>query len=93
MTRTWMSLPAQPVFAVAGIWRTSEEWGDCYSMVMTDAAGGAAEVHNRMPVILRAEERDVWQNAAASEARQLCQPYSGDIEIERTSESWRRSRA
>jgi putative SOS response-associated peptidase YedK len=93
MTRTWMSLPDQPVFAVAGIWRTSEEWGDCYSMVMTDAAGAAAEVHNRMPVVLRAEVQDVWQHGSAREARQLCQPYSGDIEIERTSESWKRSRA
>ena len=93
MTRTWMSLPDQPIFAVAGIWRTSEEWGDCYSMVMTDAAGAAAEVHNRMPVILRAEAQNAWQNGSAEEARQLCQPYSGAIEIERTSESWKRSRS
>src|SRR6476620_11182493 len=36
-TRTWFSLPDQDVFAVAGIWRDSLEWGLCYSMVMTEA--------------------------------------------------------
>ena len=36
-TRTWFSLPDEPVFAVAGIWRDSDEWGPAYSMVMTEA--------------------------------------------------------
>jgi putative SOS response-associated peptidase YedK len=35
-TRTWFSLPDEPVFAIAGIWRDTEEWGPAYSMVMTD---------------------------------------------------------
>lgn len=52
MTRTWMSLPDEPLFAVAGIWRNTDEWGAAYSMVMTDAAGDATKVHSRMPVIL-----------------------------------------
>ena len=26
-TRTWFSVPDEPVFAVAGIWRDTEEWG------------------------------------------------------------------
>ena len=90
MTRTWMSLPDQPVFAVAGIWRASEEWGDCYSMVMTDAAGAAAEVHNRMPVILRAGEKDIWQHGSPQAARHLCQAYSGGIVVKRSDEPWRR---
>ncbi|WP_338445968.1 SOS response-associated peptidase family protein [Pelagerythrobacter marensis] len=91
MTRTWMSLPDQPVFAVAGIWRGSEEWGDCYSMVMTDAAGAAAEVHNRMPVILRPEEYARWQDAAPEEARALCRGYEGEVSIDRTRDPWRRT--
>ncbi|AKM06133.1 SOS response-associated peptidase [Pelagerythrobacter marensis] len=90
MTRTWMSLPDQPVFAVAGIWRASEEWGECYSMVMTDAADAAAEVHNRMPVILRADDYDRWQRAAPDEARALCVSYGGNVAIERTADKWRR---
>jgi len=90
MTRTWMSLPDQPVFACAGIWRGSDEWGDCYSMVMTDAVGAAAEVHDRMPVILRPDDYDRWQHAAPEEARALCVGYAGEVTIEQTGDSWRR---
>lgn len=52
MTEAWMTVPGQDVFAVAGIWRPSAEWGACYSMIMNEAAGDAATVHSRMPVIL-----------------------------------------
>jgi putative SOS response-associated peptidase YedK len=30
-TRTWFALPDQPVFAVAGIWADTPEWGPAYS--------------------------------------------------------------
>ncbi|RDS75945.1 hypothetical protein DL238_14835 [Alteriqipengyuania lutimaris] len=88
MTRTWLSLPGEDVFTVAGIWRGSDEWGDCYSMVMTDAAGDAAAVHDRMPVILAGEDRDTWTSGAQEDALGLCLPYQGALTIERTSERW-----
>ena len=48
MTRTWLSLPGAEMFACAGVWRDSDEFGLCYSMVMTDSAGSAAEgIHGR----------------------------------------------
>ena len=57
MTRTWLSLPDAELFACAGVWRTSDEFGACYSMVMTDSAGSAsADIHSRMPVLLRDED-------------------------------------
>jgi Uncharacterized conserved protein len=57
MTRTWLSLPDTALFAAAGVWRQSDEWGACYSMVTTDSAGSAAEdVHSRMPVLLAPED-------------------------------------
>mgnify|MGYP002628136735 CR=1 FL=1 len=89
-TRTWLSLPGDDMFAVAGIWRDSEEWGPCYSMVMTDAAGPAAEVHNRMPVILHPEEFARWTDGPVDEARDLCRPWKSDVTIERTSDRWSR---
>ncbi|MFN5820566.1 MAG: SOS response-associated peptidase, partial [Novosphingobium sp.] len=52
MTRSWYSLPDVEVMAVAGLWRPTAEWGDCYAMVMVDSAPAMAEVHDRMPVIL-----------------------------------------
>lgn len=87
-TRTWLSLPEWPVFACAGIWRDSAEWGPVYSMVMTDAAEATAEVHDRMPVILAPEHEEQWTTGTPQEARALCRPWTDAIEIERTTDSW-----
>ena len=91
-TRPWLSLPDAETFVVAGIWRASEEWGDCYSMVMTDAAGPAAQVHNRMPVILQPDTYATWQTGSAEEALDLCRAYEGPLDVDRTSEPWARKR-
>ncbi|WP_370178225.1 SOS response-associated peptidase [Alteriqipengyuania sp.] len=88
MKRTWLSLPDVDAFTVAGIWRDSDEWGECYTMVMTDARGDAAQVHSRMPVILAGEDRDRWQHGSPDEARGLCLPFEGSLDIERTSQPW-----
>ncbi|MEP3145547.1 SOS response-associated peptidase [Qipengyuania citrea] len=93
MTRTWLSLPEVDLFAVAGIWRESEEWGDCYSMVMTDAAGRAAEVHNRMPVILQGDAVETWQTGTQEQARALCRGFTGSTNVDRTEEFWSRRSA
>lgn len=90
MTRTWLSLPDQPIFAAAGIWRNSDEWGECYSMVMTDAVGEASEVHNRMPVILQAGDYERWQVGTPDEVKALCVGYADEIAIDRTQDKWRR---
>ncbi|WP_296718385.1 SOS response-associated peptidase [Erythrobacter sp.] len=91
MTRTWLSLPGAPMFAAAGVWRHSEEWGACYSMVMTDSAGSAAaDVHTRMPVLLAPENQPRWIAATPNEALALCRAWEGPLTIDRTNESWRR---
>ncbi|MEM7687460.1 MAG: SOS response-associated peptidase family protein [Pseudomonadota bacterium] len=87
-TRTWLSLADVDLFAVAGVYRDSDEFGPCYSMVMTSAAGAAAEVHDRMPVILRSDDYASWQSGDPSEAKELCRPYEGNIFLARTSDSW-----
>ena len=87
-TRTWLSRPDADLFAVAGVWRDSDEWGRCYSMVMTDAAAAAADLHTRMPVLLREEEWPVWIDGSPADARALCEPWLGDLVIERTDQSW-----
>lgn len=92
MTRTWLSLPDAPVFAAAGVWRQSEEWGACYSMVMTDSAGtAAAEVHERMPVLLAPDDYASWTGGTPEAALALCQPWGGPITIDRTGEPWAKS--
>ena len=93
-TRTWFSLPDQPVFAVAGIWRDTPEWGPAYSMVMTEACIHVADVHDRMPVILRPSDWGDWLNGPPDAAGLLCRPYPEVMAKEQTVEPWvRRVRA
>jgi putative SOS response-associated peptidase YedK len=89
MTRTWLSVPDVPLFAAAGVWRQSEEWGACYSMVMTDSVGtDAAQAHERMPVLLAPEDQLQWVDGSPQDALALCQAWPGDLVIDRTDEPW-----
>lgn len=90
MTEAWMTVPDQSIFAVAGIWRPSAEWGDCYSMIMTEAAGEAATVHTRMPVILSVDSHDSWLTQPMPDALSLCQPWQGLLNVNRTEQLWAR---
>jgi putative SOS response-associated peptidase YedK len=88
-TRTWLSLPDSDLFACAGVWRDSDEFGLCYSMVMTDSAGSAAQdVHSRMPVLVRPDDYERWVSAPPEEAKGLCRAWEGDLRIERTDQPW-----
>ncbi len=99
MTRTWLSLgglslPDAPLFAAAGVWRPSDEWGDCYSMVMTDSAGtDAAAVHERMPVLLAPQDQAKWLGGAPGDAFALCRGWSGPLAIDATPEPWAKGTA
>jgi putative SOS response-associated peptidase YedK len=90
MTEAWMTVPNESPFAVAGIWRPSTEWGDCYSMIMTEAAGEAATVHSRMPVILASGDHASWLEQEMPEALNLCRPWDGQLAVNRTDTLWAR---
>ena len=87
-TRTWFSLPNEELFAVAGIWRDTDEWGPAYSMVMTEACIHIADVHDRMPVILARDTWTDWLDGSPDDARLLCQPYPAEMVVRRTDEPW-----
>ena len=91
-TRTWFSLPPEAapggVFAVAGLWRDTPEWGPAYTMVMTEACQHVAGVHDRMPVILKRQDWADWLDGAPDAAGLLCRPYPELMVVERTAESW-----
>lgn len=87
-TRTWLTRPEVELFAVAGVWRMSAEWGAVYSMVMTDSCGAAAECHERMPVLLAERDWMRWTGGSAEEALGLCLPFEGRIALERTAQGW-----
>ncbi|MXP41924.1 hypothetical protein GRI75_09760 [Altererythrobacter soli] len=92
-TRTWFALPDEPIFAVAGIWRDTPEWGPAYSMVMTEACIHVADVHDRMPVILRRAHWRDWLEGPPDHASLLCRPYPDLMVRKRTSEPWVRKGA
>lgn len=87
-TRTWFSLPNEPLFAVAGLWRQTDEWGLAYTMVMTEACIHVADVHDRMPVILRRDDWNDWLDGAPDDAKLLCRPYRDLMLVNRTAEQW-----
>ena len=87
-TRTWFSLPGSELFAVAGLWRDSPEWGLVYTMVMTEACIHVAEVHDRMPVILKSSDWADWLNGAPDAARLLCKPYPDLMVRDRSRDAW-----
>lgn len=88
MTRTWYALPGDEPFAVAGVWRPTEEWGDAYSMVMVDGSAQMADVHDRMPVILTAQNWPLWTGGAPETARDLCRTWDGELLVDRTDTPW-----
>lgn len=87
-TRTWFSLPGQELFAVAGLWRDTAEWGPAYSMVMTEACEHVAGVHDRMPAIVPPSDWDDWLDGPPDAAGLLCRPYELEMAVERTREPW-----
>jgi len=87
-TRTWFALPDAPLMAVAGFWRDSAEFGEAYTMVMTDANAHVRGVHDRMPVILEPGDWPTWLQGTPQDAYQLCRPYGGDMQVTRTDEPW-----
>ncbi|HEY9091732.1 SOS response-associated peptidase family protein [Parasphingorhabdus sp.] len=88
MKEAWVSIPDQQLMAVAGLLRPSNEWGNCYTMVMTDAAGDAAKAHSRMPVILAQDNVEAWLNEPMEHAAHLCRPWTGSVEIDWTNHLW-----
>jgi putative SOS response-associated peptidase YedK len=88
MTRTWYSLHGADLFAAAGIWRWSQEWGNVYSMVMVDGCAQMSDVHDRMPVILRPEHWDQWTIGSPDEALALAQTCDATLAVDRTTAPW-----
>jgi putative SOS response-associated peptidase YedK len=89
-TRTWFSVKGQPVFAWAGLWRQSAEWGAVYSGVMTDSNAAMRPVHDRMPVLLLPDDHDRWLHGSLEDVVAFQQRSFPDdlIEMRRTDELW-----
>lgn len=89
-TRTWLSVKDQPIFAWAGLWRDSAEWGPVYTGVMTGCNEAIRPIHDRMPVLLHPHEYDAWLHGSFDDVvafQERCFPDEL-IRIERTTDPW-----
>lgn len=85
--RVWFSVEDEPVFAWAGLWRDSPEWGKVYTGCMTEANEAIAPFHDRMPVLL---PRNAW-NQWLTQTRNLADIPAIDaaeLTVAQTDESW-----
>jgi putative SOS response-associated peptidase YedK len=83
------------LFALAGIWESwtkpgSDEKIRSCAILTTTANSVVAPIHNRMPVILRPDDFDLWLDAAGSSARldKLMRPFDeGNMTCHRVSKA------
>jgi putative SOS response-associated peptidase YedK len=72
-------------FAFAGLWESWGKYGEevrSCTILTTEANGLVGEIHHRMPVILPAEEYDLWLDPDMGEAEpllDLLRPYPDDV--------------
>ena len=55
---------------------------------MTQACTHVADVHDRMPVIVKREHWSDWLDGAPDDATLLCRPYPDLMVVNRTGERW-----
>jgi putative SOS response-associated peptidase YedK len=78
-----MCAKSQP-FAFAGVWDVWKGDGGpgvtSFTIVVTEAAPGIAQYHDRMPVVLDDSQFDEWMRGTPDQAAALMVPYSGAID-------------
>ncbi len=72
--KRWFSLPASPIFAFAGIWRSTQE-GGAYAFLSCEPNPLVAPIHpTAMPVVLQDDGYDLWLDGDVESACELAQP-------------------
>jgi putative SOS response-associated peptidase YedK len=75
----WFGLPAEPIFAFAGIWRPTEV-GNAYAFLTCDPNPIVAPIHPKaMPVILHREDYGRWLDSEADDACSLATPFPSQL--------------
>ncbi len=89
MTETWLSVTDQPIFAWAGLWSDSAEWGSVYTGVMTAACMELEYIHDRSPVIIDPADWQTWLTAPLEELYRFDVPYPAErLQVEHTDQPW-----
>jgi putative SOS response-associated peptidase YedK len=83
----YITLPSGGPFGFAGLWEVwraddrKTEISSC-AIITTDASPGLRDIHNRMPVILRAGAHDAWLDPANQDTERLQQILQNDCHVE-----------
>jgi putative SOS response-associated peptidase YedK len=80
-----IQLKSKQLFAFAGLWdkwvdKSTGEILNSFTIITCDANQVISEIHNRMPVILKADSEQLWlqENLSKEKIESLLQPYSSD---------------
>jgi putative SOS response-associated peptidase YedK len=89
-TRTWFSIPEEPILGWAGFCRNTLEEGPVYAGMTCESTPQVAPLNPRMPVLLRREEYDSWLHGSVQDviAFQLRECPFTRFAIDRTDEPW-----
>ena len=79
----WLfTMKDRPWFCIAGIWRTSGEVGEAFTMLTTEPGPDVAPYHNRQIVVLGRDDWGRWLDPAVP-AREVLRPLpAGALEVE-----------
>lgn len=77
--KRWFSVPSQPVFAFAGLWRPTEQ-GAVFAFLTTEPNALIAPIHPKaMPVILAPEDHAAWLEADFPTITALAAPFPSQL--------------
>ncbi|MDT9598552.1 SOS response-associated peptidase [Sphingosinicella rhizophila] len=80
----WFSLPSQPIFSFAGIWRPTPE-GNCYAFLTCGYDGDPAThvvgaIHPKAcPVVLHREDEERWLSGEVDDVCSLATPFPSQL--------------
>jgi len=79
----WLfTLRDQPMFAIAGLWRTDPTVGEAYTMLTTEPGEDMRPYHNRQIVVLPPADFGRWLDPSVP-ARELAKPLpAGSLDVE-----------
>ena len=82
----WVHLRSREPFGIAGLWdvwhKPDGKRVESFTIITTEPNELVRPVHNRMPVILRPENEELWLDASRTsfdKARSLLKPYSEEL--------------
>ena len=89
----WRKWDGSPHWEHDGVYLGSDEWGDCYTGVMTENAPELRHIHDRSPVLLDPQDWEAWLTAPFAALDMFDRPFPAErMVIEETNEPWARVR-